>query len=150
MIARIILLFLLPLTTCIGQELNVKYNDTLVMFNKDLNQCIKEHSDEEMNCRKEYYHALKYLETQVYFAVLKVLNKNGEEKDNFAKKEGEWTDSSYWYFTKTHKEFQAKHPKSFVWDKNPELKPEIRVFYKKNCQYFIDRINYLLNLVKDK
>jgi len=46
------------------------------------------------------------------------------------------------------KEFQQKHPRKYVWDIETVLINDIRIFYIKTAQYFVDRMGYLLNLVK--
>jgi len=143
---------LFPILNCFSQDLNVRYRDTLAMFEKDLQKCIKEYADHELDCRKEYYHVLQDYQADVYFAVTKVLGKNitPEKMTEIELAEGEWKRSSYWYISKLMKEFQQKHPGKFVWDTDAVLTNDRRVFFTKTAQYFIDRIDYLLNLVKSK
>ena len=147
---KIMLLLIFPIASCLAQEINVRYQDSLVLLEKDLVKCIKEHSDHELDCRKEYYHALQYYEKEVYYAVSEIRDKTNTkaQTDEFIKAEVKWKDSSYWYLAKMMKEFQKTHPGKFVWTKGPGIKDDARVFYQKNAQYFKDRINYLLSLVK--
>ncbi|WP_337965471.1 hypothetical protein [uncultured Flavobacterium sp.] len=149
--AKIIVLLLFPLWGCFAQKLNIRYSDTLVKYEKVLTQCIKEHNDHELDCRKEYYHALQDYESDVFYAVRKVKEKTktAAEIEAMNVAEGEWKRSSYWYIAKLMKEFKDKHPGKFVWDTDADLKADIRIFYIKTAQYFTDRMNYLLSLIKD-
>ncbi|WP_166924959.1 hypothetical protein [Flavobacterium poyangense] len=151
MYTKTIMLFLFPLTSCLAQDLNFRYKDTLALFEKDLIQCIKEQSDHENDCRKQYYHVLQDYETDVYYHISNKIKKNktSVQKEAMDLAEGEWKKSSYWYIAKLMKEFKEKHPGKNVWDADPKLKPDIKLFYIKTAAFFTDRINYLLNLVKD-
>ncbi|PIF33143.1 hypothetical protein CLU81_3719 [Flavobacterium sp. 9] len=148
MTIRFILFFVLLLPSCYAQNIT----DPLPTLEKEVNQCIKENSAEELNCRKEYYHELQFWETEVFNTVLEIAfeNKTEDEKNVFIKKQTEWKDSTYWYVAKTMKEFKDKHPGKFVWDKGAELLPDARIFYQKNAKFYTDRISYLLSLVKKK
>lgn len=148
MISKFILFFILTFTSSFGQNVT----NPLITLEKEVNQCIKENSKEELNCRKEYYHELQYWETEVFDAVFEMISKNKteDEKTAFIEKQTAWKESTYWYFAQTMKEFQNKHPNKFVWDKDPKLKNDARTFYQKNAQYYIDRISYLLSLVESK
>ncbi|WP_152560980.1 hypothetical protein [Flavobacterium sp. ASV13] len=147
---KILIFLLFPILNCFSQDLNIRYSDTLAMFKNDLQQCIKEHPDHELDCRKEYYHVLQDYQADVFFAVRKVLEKSNTpaKMKEMDLTEGEWKRSSYWYIAKLMKEFQQKHPGKFVWDKEKNLVDDQRIFYIKTAQYFIDRMNVLLGLVK--
>jgi hypothetical protein len=149
--SKIIVLLLFSVISCFGQDLNIRYSDTLSMFEKELTQCIKDHNDHELDCRKEYYHVLQDYESDVFFAVIKVKRKTktAAEIDVMQRAEGEWKRSSYWYIAKLMAEFKQKHPGKFVWDTDANLKDDTRIFYIKTAQYFTDRMNYLLSLVKN-
>ncbi|WPO77903.1 hypothetical protein [Flavobacterium sp. KACC 22761] len=148
MTSKFILFFILTLTTCFSQNIT----DPLPTAEKELNECIKANSKEELNCRKEYYHELQFWETEVFNAVLEIVygNRTEEERAAFEKKQAEWKETTYYYFAKTMKEFQVKHPGKFVWDNDSALKLDARIFYQKNAKYYTDRISYLLSLVKKK
>lgn len=148
MTSKFILFLILLISTSYGQNIT----DPLPEAEKELNACIKANSQEELNCRKEYYHELQFWETEVFNAVSEIVyrNKTEEERAAFEKKQAEWKETTYYYFAKTMKEFQTKHPGKFVWDNDPALKTDARLFYKKNAKYYTDRISYLLGLVKKK
>lgn len=90
--SKIIVLLLFPIISCFAQDLNIRYSDTLSMFEKELTQCIKDHNDHELDCRKEYYHVLQDYESDVFFAVIKVKRKTKTEAeiDVMQRAEGEW------------------------------------------------------------
>ncbi|MNQ72938.1 hypothetical protein D3C85_876550 [compost metagenome] len=148
MISKFILFFILTFTSSFGQNVT----NPLITLEKEVNQCIKENSEEELNCRKEYYHELQFWETEVFNAVFEMISKNKteDEKIVFIEKQTAWKESTYLYLAQTMKEFQNKHPNKFVWDKDPKLKADARTFYQKNAKYYIDRISYLLSLVESK
>lgn len=83
MTSKFILFFILSLSTCFGQNIT----DPLTTVEKELNECIKANSQEELNCRKEYYHELQFWETEVFNAVSELVfgNKTEEEKTAFEK-----------------------------------------------------------------
>ncbi|OYU81710.1 MAG: hypothetical protein CFE23_02160 [Flavobacterium sp. BFFFF1] len=146
--SKFILLFILTVSSAFGQNVT----NPLPALEKEVIQCIKENSNEEVNCYKEYYQELQFWETEVFDAVFEMLSKDKteDEKTAFTAKQTAWKESTYWFFTKTMKEFQKKHPNKFVWDKDPKLKADAIVFYQKNTKYYIDRISYLLSLVAIK
>ena len=146
--SKCILFFILLFTSSFGQNIT----NPLITLENEVNQCIKEYSDEELDCYKEYYHELQFWEAEIFDAVFLMISKNSteEEKKAFTEKQTAWKESTYWYFAQTMKEFQIKHPNKFVWDKDPKLKADARKFYQKNTKYYIDRISYLLSLVEIK
>ncbi|BFM45135.1 hypothetical protein CFS9_37760 [Flavobacterium sp. CFS9] len=146
MTSKFVLFFILTLSTCFGQSIT----DPLPTAEKGLNECIKANSKGELNCRKEYYHELQFWETEVFNAVSEIIkrNKTEEERAAFEKEQVEWKETTYYYFAKTMKEFQFKHRGKFVWDNDPGLKSDARLFYQKNAKYYTDRISYLLSLVQ--
>lgn len=146
--SKFILFFILIFASSFGQNIT----NPLISLEKEVNQCIKENSEEELDCYREYYRELQFWATEVFNAVFEIVSKNKteSEKKTFKQEQISWKESTYWYYAKTMEEFQNKHPDKFVWDKDFKLKADAKTFYLKNTKYYTDRISYLLSLVENK
>jgi hypothetical protein len=146
MISKSIFFLIFPFITCLEQDINLKYNDTLAILDKELAKCINDNKGKEVDCHKEYFHFLQDMVLDVHIAVDQIDGKNNT--DSMTKEHVLWKDSSYWYYSKTHKEFKTKHPHESVLQPTLNAKADAILMLKKNATYVKQRIIYLLSLVK--
>lgn len=103
-------------------DLYKTHTDSLASMNRQLPKCVEKNPTKEVDCHKEYFHILKDMEKELYFAIRTMLT--GDALKKFENEEVAWENSSYWYYAKTFRWFKDKHPSESILRPSDNAKPD--------------------------
>lgn len=139
-------LLLITLTTLGQNDIYKKYTDSLASMNRQLPKCVAKNPTKEVDCHKEYFHILKDMEKELYFAIRTILTDDALKK--FENEEVAWEDSSYWYYAKTFRWFKDKHPSESILRPSDKAKTDALKALDDNAAYVKKRMAALLGMIK--
>lgn len=126
-------------------DLYKKHTDSLASMNRQLPKCVEKNPTKEVDCHKEYFHILKDMKKELYFAIRTMLT--GDALKKLENEEVAWEDSSYWYYAKTFRWFKDKHPSESILRPSDKAKPDALKALDDNAAYVKKRMAVLLTIV---